>query len=131
MSSFNDPSSGGDFIDLNALHGSLLLFDVLGQSVEIQTVNGPASPIRADVTVLDGPHKADRYNDALIFPRVLIGQLRSQIGSKVLGRLGKGEAKPGKNAPWQLSPATADDRVVGEKYLAYIEAQVAAVEEPF
>lgn len=126
---FNDPGSL-DKLPLDELMGSLLLLDVHEQLDEIQTTFGPAQPIRADVFALDGPHKGDEYVDALIFPRVLIGQLRGSIGSKVLGRLGRGQAKAGQSAPWKLDTATTADRAVGERFEAYHSAAVAD-EEPF
>ena len=130
---FNDPGSL-DKLPLDELLGALLLIDVHEQIDEIQTAFGTASPISADVYVLDGPHKADAYVDALIFPRVLIGQLRGSIGQKVLGRLGKGAAKAGQSAPWRLETASAADRAIGERFESYQAERVAAStteEEPF
>lgn len=127
---FNDPASG-DKLPLNDLEGALLLFDVLEQRGEMLTSFGPATPIAANVAVLDGIHKGATYDDALVFPRVLQGQLRSSIGAKVLGRLGKGVAKAGQSAPWTLTAATDADKDVARKYLAYAEQQKAAQEEPF
>jgi hypothetical protein len=131
---FNDPGSL-DKLPLDDLLDALLMLDVHEQMEEIPTTFGPASPIRADVFVLDGAHKGDQYVDALIFPRVLIGQLRGSVGQKVLGRLGKGQAKAGQSAPWKLDVATAADRAVGERFEAYHAQRVAATavvdEEPF
>lgn len=133
--SFNDPSSGGDFLPLDDLNGALLLFDVHEQLGEINTSFGPATPIRADAYVLDGPLKASEYIDALVFPRKLQMQLRGSIGSKVIGRLGRGAPKPGQSPPWELSVATAADKTLGQRFLDYQSAQRAPVladpEEPF
>src|SRR5215207_9409652 len=121
---FNDPSTpGGDSLDLDELLGSLLLFDVLEQVPEMQTVNGPTTAVRVDVAVLDGTHKGETHNDALVFPRVLQQQLRPWVGAKVLGRLGKGQPKPGKSAPWTLTAATDADKETARKYVAYTEQQ--------
>jgi len=49
----------------------------------------------------------------------------------VLGRLGKGNAKPGQNPPWTLAPATDADKAVGERYLAYAAQQKVEEEAPF
>jgi hypothetical protein len=129
---FNDPGnpSGGDSLPLKDVLGSLLLFTVRKETDTIDTEYGPNTAIAADVAVLDGPHKGDTYADTLIWPRVLKGQLRGSIGGMVLGRLEQGEKKPGKNPPWRLAPATDADKAVGEKYLAYVESQKPAVEEP-
>ena len=128
---FRDPTTGGDKLPLDELKGSLLLFSVHEQMGEMQTSFGPATPIRADVAVLDGARKGEAFADALIFPRVLQGNLRGAIGEMVIGRLGKGTAKAGQSAPWILEAATDADKQVGEKYLAYAQAKAAADEEPF
>ena len=131
---FNDPGTGGDRIDYKPLDGALLLFDVKAVEDGVVTTYGERTAIRADVAVLDGLHKGERYTDALVFPMVLVGQLRGSEGAMVLGRLGQGAAKPGQNAPWTLATATDADKAVGERYLAYAEAQRAPVpadEEPF
>jgi hypothetical protein len=129
---FKDPGSGGDKLPLDELEGALLLVDVHEHDPEFETTFGRTGMVRADVAVLDGTHKADVYADTLIFPKVLQGQLRGSIGEQVLGRLGKGKAKPGQSAPWQLSPASAEDRAVAERYVAHVAARVVtAVEEPF
>jgi hypothetical protein len=120
---FKDPgSSSGEGLPLADLNGSLLLIEVIKETDEIVTVHGPTTAINANVTVLDGARKGDTFPDALIFPRVLKTQLRTSAGSKVLARLGQGEKKPGKNAPWQLSAATAEDKAL---------ATATTEEEPF
>lgn len=132
---FNDPSSGGDFLPLDDLNGALLLFDVREQLGEINTSFGPATPIRTDVFVLDGPLKASEYIDALVFPRKLQMQLRGSIGGKVIGRLGHGAPKPGQSPPWELTVATPAEKQIGERFLAYAATQrapaMADPEEPF
>jgi hypothetical protein len=122
-------------LPLDDLLDALLYVDVHEQIDEIVTTFGPAQPIRADVYVLDGPHKSDEYVDVLIFGRVLIGQLRPAVGDTVLGRLTKGAAKAGQSAPWKLDTPTAADRAIGERFEAYHAERTAlttvADEEPF
>lgn len=125
MTTFSDPATGGDKLPLAELEGSLLLVSPLEQMAEMQTSFGPATPIRANVAVLDGTKKGDVFDDALIFPRVLQGQLRPNIGGLVLGRLGKGQAKAGQSAPWTLATPTDADRETATKYVAYVESQKA------
>ena len=131
MPNFRDPTTGGDKLPLDELKGALLLFSVHEQMAEMQTSFGAATPIRADVAVLDGTRKGEAFTDALIFPRVLQGNLRGAIGEMVIGRLGKGTAKAGQSAPWVLEAATDADKQVGERYLAHVAAQAVAEEEPF
>jgi hypothetical protein len=121
MSQFATPATSSS-IDFQQLKGSLLMVKVIFLEEHIPTAvtkPGERSPaIRADVTVLDGPHAGEHYADTLIFPKVLQSQLRSRVGQLVLGRLGQGPAKPGQSAPWQLDAATSADEQVATGYLA-------------
>lgn len=121
-------------IDLNELNGALLLITVHKQEFGVNTSYGAQDPIRADVVVLDGTHKGTTHTDTLLFPKVLQGQLKSSAGGKrVLGRLGKGEAKPGQSAPWKLTAPTEADIDTAKKYDAFMASQNApvAAEEPW
>lgn len=132
---FKDPGTGGDKLPLDELEGCLLLVDVHEHDADFETTFGRTGMVRANVAVLDGTRKGERFDDTLIFPRVLQSQLRGSVGEQVLGRLGKGKAKPGQSAPWQLAPASAEDRAIAERYVAHYAATVAAKavsdEEPF
>ncbi|KQB83887.1 hypothetical protein [Corynebacterium oculi] len=65
------------------------------------------------------PTPGRKSEDTLIFQKVLQGQLKRYIGSGqvCLGRLGKGEAKPGQSAPWMLGDFTEQDAQVAQRYL--------------
>lgn len=110
---FDDPVSATP-IPYSELHGALLLFRVLSYEEHIPTSYtepGKRSPaVRANVTVIDGPHAGHEYPEVLVFPKMLQAQLRPRVGRMVLGRLGQGEAKKGQNAPWELTAASADDK---------------------
>lgn len=112
MSEFAQPSIS-TAIDLTVMSGALLVVEVLSIEDHVPTVHtiaGEKSPaVKANVYVLDGPHQGEEYPGALIFPKVLQSQLKPNLGKKVLGRLGLGEKKPGKNAPWELAAATPAD----------------------
>lgn len=97
--------------------GRLLLIEPKAVEFGIQTAFGEKDAIRADVTIIDAPDAPEVYDDALIFPGVLISQTRSLIGEKVLGRLSQGAAKSGQKPPWRLDEATDADRDIGVKYL--------------
>jgi hypothetical protein len=118
---FADPAQPSS-IDYTQLQGSLLMIEVTGHEDHIPTVfsqPGERNPaMRCNITVLDGHQAGKAYEDALVFPKVLIGQLRSRVGKLVLGRLGQGEAKTGQTAPWKLEPATAQDRAAAEQFMA-------------
>lgn len=130
---FASPAAPSEGIDFNQLRGSLLLIKVVFLEDHIPNVNskpGEKSPaIRADVTVLDGQFAGKEYADALIFPKVMQGQLRSRVGQLVLGRLGQGQAKAGQSAPWKLDPATpADEQIAGQWVTRKATPQVSPVQ---
>ena len=131
MTDYAAPSAGGDNLPLADLLGALLRIDVTEALTDVQTSFGPANPVRANVAVLDGDKKAEEYDDTLIFPRVLVSQLKPNVGKVVLGRLGKGTAKPGQSAPWTLGAPTEADIEVARKYDAYKASKVAEQSAPF
>lgn len=121
---FAPPGTGGDRLPLDDVLGALLLFTVESVEKDIETQFGKSDAIKCDVAALDGNHKAETWDGALIFPRVLQSQLRGAAGGgKVLGRLGKGEAKKGQSAPWVLSDPTDEDKQTARNYLAYVATQ--------
>lgn len=121
MTEFAMPSSSSG-IDLSSLKGSLLIVEVLSLEEHVPTVHtqaGEKSPaVRANVSVIDGPREGDEYVDVLIFPKVLQSQLKTNVGKKVLGRLGQGLPKPGKNAAWELAAATPQDIAAAQAWSA-------------
>ena len=92
-------------IDWNELNGHLIVVDVEAHETGIVTANGERDAIRATVHDIDGQQTDE---DVLIFPKVLVSNLRPRVGQKVLGRVGQGVAKPGQNPPWILTDASAD-----------------------
>jgi hypothetical protein len=129
MNQFADPASAAS-LDLKTLLGNLLLVEPHEVATGIPTVHGPSDAIRADVTVLDGPTAGAVATDTLIWPKVLISQLRSRVGQMVLGRLGQGVAKPGQSAPWTLIAATEQDKATAGAYLAQRPAPAPATPQP-
>lgn len=114
---FGAPSNATG-IQWNDLKGSLLLFKVHAVESGIKTVHGDAQAVRADVIVLDGDQADTVYADTLVFPKVLISQVKPRVGGMVLGRLGQGQAKPGQSKPWVLSEATEADKGVARAHIA-------------
>lgn len=120
---FATPSAPSQGIDWKDHNGSLLIIDVHGVKTGIQTVHGLSDAVSATVTVADGPAAGKVYTDTLIFPKILQSQTSSKVGTKVLGRLGQGVAKPGQSAPWMLNPATPQDIAQAGSVLAQVAAQ--------
>jgi hypothetical protein len=76
--------------------------------------------IEGRVIVLDAPGGTPvEYGNTVIFPKLLQGQVRGNIGKNRpnLGRVGKGQAKPGKTAPWILLDPNENDKQLAVKFL--------------
>lgn len=97
----------------NSMNGHLLLIRPHNFEEKVQTANGQRDAIRATIHVVD---TGEVMESTLIFPRVLVTQLRDRIGGKVLGRLTQGAAKPGQNPPWMLQDATDQDIAQARQY---------------
>jgi len=132
MSTFAQPSPPSGGITWADHKGDLLLIEPLSVETGIQTTFGPADAVRADVTIIDGNDAGEIHSDVLVFPKVLQSQIRSQIGQKVLGRLGSGTAKPGQSAPHLLLEASADDIAKAEAWVKQTEKpSVTSAQAPF
>ena len=103
-------------------NGHLLIVSPIEFKANIQTVNGPADAIEVNVVDLD---TNEEHISLLWFNVALKNALKPLIGQKVLGRIGQGVAKPGKNPPWLLNDATGDADAVA-KANAYIANGIAA-----
>lgn len=103
-------------IQWDELLGRLLVIEPRAVEAAISTSLGEKDAVRADLHVIDQDTPED-YEDVLVFPRVLISQLRPRIGQMVLGRLEKGVAKPGQSAPWRIAEATTQDQALGGEWL--------------
>lgn len=122
------PPSGG--ITWADHKGALLVIEPLSFEAGIQTSFGAADAVKANVHVLTADGSED-FDDCLVFPKLLASQLKSQIGAKVVGRLGQGTAKPGQSAPWLLEAATDDDLAKAQAWLTTRAPQVTSAAAPF
>ena len=111
--------------------GALLIVEPLSVETGIQTSFGAADAVKANVHVLTAPDQTEDYPDCLVFPKLLASQLKGQIGSKVVGRLGQGTAKPGQSAPWLLEPASEDDLAKAKEWLDKQKPAVQSAQAPF
>ena len=128
------PPTSGDKLPLDDLKGSLLYVAVAEKVRGIETQFGVSDAVKCSVAVLDGARKCETFGDTLIFPRLLQRQLELAIGGPdnvVVGRLTRGDARPGKSAPWLLDTPTAADIDTATKYAAYAAKQAAEQDEPF
>jgi hypothetical protein len=123
---YADPAAGnGDAFKPGEHKGALLLITKIRQEHDVVTEFGTANPIACNVAVLDGEHKGDTFTDTFLFGVALINKLKAYDGTdtKVLARLGQGDAKPGRSAPWILEPASDDDKVTARKYETWVAEQ--------
>ena len=117
MTDFQDPGApGGDKLPLAELNGALVLIKVKEAMYGVQTSFGLTDPVRCTVHAIDGRHANAVFEDTLVFPKVLAGQLRNYVGSTVLGRLGQGVAKAGQSAPWVLNATSDADKALARSY---------------
>lgn len=131
MSMFATPAAPGEGIQWADHLGALLLIDVTGVETAMKTRFGDADAVSANITVLDGNGKDAHYDAALIFPKLLVSQTKGQVGKKVLGRLGQGQAKSGQSAPWLLEEATAADVALAEEWVKANQPITQAPAAPF
>lgn len=85
---------------------------------------GEQKVIVADVVVINEkkPEKSELHEEVFFFGGYTKGSLRGYIGEqKVLGRLGKGAATKGKNAPWIIEDATPAEEGAALAYLETVD----------
>lgn len=119
---FTAPVSNTEGVKVADLNGHLLIVTPIEYKTGINTVNGVAEAIEVSVVDLD---TNEEHHSLLWFNVALRNALKPLIGNKVLGRIGQGAAKPGKNAPWILLDATSDATAVA-KANAYIAGGIKA-----
>lgn len=128
---FGGPQSG-DLMQLKDHEGDLLLFRVLEVKEDVQTAYGEKEATVCDVFVVDGDAAGTVYKRTMIFQLVLQGQLRPfrENNRMLLGRVGKGEAKKGQNAPWKIQDPTDEDKRLAFEYLTSAQEEKAPAKVP-
>lgn len=113
---FDSPATG---VKISEFENCLILLTPTEHREAISTAFGDADAVVADVAVLDGPRAGESHPGTLIFQKALQGQLRPKVGTgrMVLGRLGRGTAKPGQSAPWVLGDPTEQDKALARTHL--------------
>ena len=80
--------------------------------------------VHATVSILDDPQQPGvAYPDVIVFPAALVSVLARNVGQLVLARVGKGEARNGRKAPWIFVEPTDADVATGESFLAWRAGQ--------
>lgn len=121
---FSAPAAGS-VLKPAEIENHLLVVEPVEYIESMATQMGNSDAVRC--TVHDITTKST-HSEVLWFSTVLVGSLRSRIGAKVLGVMGKGEAKPGQTAPWILKDASGEPAAIeaAKAYLATASPTVAA-----
>lgn len=106
---FAAPASTSEGVKPADLENHLCIFEPLEYKTNVSTSMGESDAIALNVIDLDAN---EVHNDVLLFSAYLRGALKPLVGQKVLARIKKGVAKPGKTAPWILEDATQDAAAV-------------------
>ena len=127
-------ASNADNIKVADLNGHLLIITPTEYKTGIQTVHGESDAVECHLVDLD---TGLTHDSVLFFNVALKSALKQKVGEKVLARIGQGQAKAGKSAPWVLLDATGDaDAVakanahIGNAGAAPAAAEVAAITNP-
>jgi hypothetical protein len=104
------------------VEGHLLVVEPLEFRQGVQTSMGESDAVVCRVHDITA---STTYDDVMWFSRVLVGRLSKRIGQKVIGVMGKGDAKPGQTAPWIIVDASSEPKAV-KAATDYLTGQVAA-----
>lgn len=122
---FNRPASS--FEKVQEYEGRLLLITPTGFTPQVDTKFGKADAVNADIVVLDGDEAPKELNGLMIFQKVLVGQLKGQIGKQpVLGVLVQKPSQKGHDA-WQLDDNVSEAQV--DTAIAFLDAKEAAAKK--
>ena len=130
MAHNDDFDTAGAYVAVKDLLDELVLFTPAEYVEEVTTDFGTKDAVITDIVVLSQPGQPT-YDAVMIFQGSLIGQLKRKVptvnpqtgqvikeGRKVLGVIGKGDAKKGQNAPYILVAPDDDQKQVARDYLA-------------
>jgi hypothetical protein len=113
-------------------HGDHLLAFVEPRAEEASTSFGESTAARCSFVVCLDDRSVTA--DVLLFGSVIVPRVTGTESEIVVGRLGKGLAKPGRSAPWLLDDPTDDDLTKVEAFLARYAVRTPSgktiVEEP-
>lgn len=105
---FSAPAAGS-VLKPAEIEGHLLVVEPTEYIETMPTQRGDSDAIRCTVHDIT---TSTTHPEVLWFSTVLVGSLRSRIGAKVLGVMGRGVAKPGQTAPWVLNDASTNPEAV-------------------
>jgi hypothetical protein len=113
----------GEYFDAKNEIGNLVLFTPFEYVEKTVTTFGEKDAVKTHTVVFDAKTgEPSVYEDSMIFSGSLIKTLKpyakSNAGRRVLGRLGRGTAKPGMQPPYVLSEPTDADKTLAREWIA-------------
>lgn len=112
---FSAPSTPTTGVKVADLEGKLLVIEPTAYKADINTVHGITDAVQVNLLEVE---TGTRHADVLFFNVALKNALKPKIGQKVLARIGKGVAKPGKSAPWILLDASGEEGAIAKAQAA-------------
>jgi hypothetical protein len=108
--------TAGDRIAKEDVAGHVLVIEPKEYVASIQTSNGESDAIRLDIHDITDKQT---YEEVLWFGAI-VGSFKNAVGNRLLVRIKRGEAKPGKSAPWIAEDLTGNEKAVlaATKYMS-------------
>lgn len=80
----------------------------------------PYDAIEVDFLVCSGDEDGTEYTGVMVTGSVLVAAMRKKVGEAVVLKIGQGEKKKGRNAPWiPLETSDEEDEYVAKKVAAF------------
>lgn len=116
---WDSPATGEQFVIKNYV-GALCIFAVNEFLPQFPTKYGNSDALKCELVILDGPNAGEHFDQAILFGRALMAQLKTKIGGKpVLGRLTQNpaDAKMGQSAPYRVADPTDEDKAKASEWV--------------
>ena len=117
FASFSSTGDSDERIKLADLEGSVVVMEPTEYVPSIETMHGVTDAVKATIHDVSGSRT---YKDQLLFQRAMVSGLKDKVGQRVLGVVGRGNAKAGKSAPWVLHVVNESQKEAAKNYLASV-----------
>jgi hypothetical protein len=101
-----EDARGGDLVSIDVFEGRLVVMEATGEETETETSFGPSTYLPSRVLDVEGKGE---WEEMWVWSAGVRSQLKAakRAGKPIVGVVGKGEAKPGRSAPWLIKDADA------------------------
>ena len=117
FASFDSSGDSDERIKLADLDGSVVVMEPVEYVPSIETMHGVTDAVKVTIQDVSGQRT---YKDQLLFQRAMVAGLKDKVGQRVLGVVGRGNAKAGKSAPWVLFAANDTQKEAAKNFLASV-----------